>query len=126
MTNPDVTTLNDALVELVKALGGSKVVGVKLWPAKGVEAAQRHLLACLNPERQEKLALEEVVHIMRLGREDGQHSAMVWICQELGYSIPSPLSREDEVDRLQRDFIAATRSLAMVAARIQSLQGSKA
>lgn len=122
MTNPDITTLNDALIELVKTLGGSKVVGVKLWPAKGIEAAQRHLLACLNAERSEKLALEEVVHIMRLGREAGQHSAMAWICQELGYSTPSPLSREDEVDRLQRDFIAATKSLALMAERIQTLQ----
>lgn len=125
MTNPDITTLNDALIELVKTLGGSKVVGVKLWPAKGIEAAQRHLLACLNSERSEKLALEEVVHIMRLGREAGQHSALVWLCQELGYAIPAPVSRADEIDRLQRDFIAATQSLTVMAARISSLQGGQ-
>jgi hypothetical protein len=51
-------SFNDALIECVKAAGGSKAVGVALWPAMGVEAAQRRLLACLNPERNEKLGPE--------------------------------------------------------------------
>lgn len=29
-------TLNDAYIASVKALGGSKAVGHKVWPAKGV------------------------------------------------------------------------------------------
>ena len=44
-------SLTLALVEAVKALGGSKVVGCKLWPEKAPDAAQRLLLDCLNDDR---------------------------------------------------------------------------
>ena len=36
-------SMNDALIALVKALGGSKVVGPMLWPEKMADAAQRVL-----------------------------------------------------------------------------------
>ena len=38
-------SLNQALVECVKAAGGSAIVGPKLWPEKMKDAAQRLLLA---------------------------------------------------------------------------------
>lgn len=121
MSNPDINTLNDALIEVVKLLGGSKSVGVKLWPAKGVEAAQRHLLACLKSERAEKLAIEEVVHIMRMGRDAGHHGAMTWLCEELGYTNPTPISRDDEVVRVSLQLAEATKALSHIAKRMESL-----
>jgi len=44
-------TFNDALIECVKAAGGSKVVGAALFPEKPLDTAQRLLLACLNEDR---------------------------------------------------------------------------
>ena len=119
--SPDIDTLNDALVEVVKALGGSKVVGVQLWPAKGIDGAQKQLLSCLNPERNEKLSLDEVVHIMRLGRDAGQHQAIDWLCSSLGYTKPEAIHHADQRASLQREFINATEQLARLAARIEVL-----
>lgn len=119
-------SLNDALIECVKACGGSKVVGVALWPAKGVEAAQRQILACLNPDRQEKLSPDETLHIMRLARAKGCHAAMEFISSSIGYAAPIPVDPKDEAAELQRQFIEASSKLAAMAERIERLQGVKA
>lgn len=115
-------SFNDAVVEAVKALGGSKVVGVAVWPAKGVEAGQRHLLACLNPDRNEKLSPDELLHIERLARERGCHVIAEHRNAVLGYAAPVPVEPLDAAAELQRQFIEATARLSAMAERIQLLQ----
>jgi hypothetical protein len=114
-------SLNDAYIEAVKHLGGSKGVGVLLWPAKGVFPAQRHLLACLNPDRNEKLSPDEALHLERLARQQGCHVVMRYRCEELGYAEPQPIEPEDEMARLQREFVQATQELTRMATRIEAL-----
>ena len=65
-----------ALVEAVKALGGSKAVAGKLWPEKPVEAAQRLLLDCLNDDRPAHLSPDHVLLILRMARQAGHHGAV--------------------------------------------------
>ena len=115
-------SLNDALIQCVKASGGSKSVGVAIWPAKGVEAAQRHLLACLNADRQEKLGPDEVLLVARLAREHGCHAYAEFVAESLGYAPPVPVEPVDAAAELQRQFIEATAKLGAMAERIQSLQ----
>jgi hypothetical protein len=114
-------SLNDALIECVKACGGSKAAGVALWPAKGIDAAQRQLLACLNPERHEKLGPDEMLHLMRMAREVGCHVGMTYLAHELGYAEPQPVEPENERVQLQREFIESTKTLARLAQRIEQL-----
>lgn len=123
MNTPE--SLNDAYIEAVKELGGSKQVGVLLWPTKGVEAAQRHLLACLNPLRQEKLSPDEAFHLERLARNRGCHVVMNYRCRELSYTEPQPIEPEDEVARLQREFVEATKMLGRIAQRIDDFNVSR-
>lgn len=115
-------SLNDAYIEAVKILGGSKAVGIALWPAKGVEAAQRHLLACLNPDRNEKLGPDECLHIERMARERGSHVVAQYRAAVLSYAEPVPLEPKDEADELRRQFIESTRVLAKMAQRIELLE----
>lgn len=105
----DHESLNDALIACVKACGGSKVVGLALWPAKGLEAAQRNLLACLNPDRNEKLGPDEVLHVMRMARDRGFHEGMQYIAASLGYSMPIPVEPRDELAELLRQHLEATK-----------------
>ena len=118
-TAPD--GIYETLIECVKAIGGSKVAGIALWPAKGVEASQRHLLACLNPERNEKLGPDEVLHVLRLARERGCHAVMQFYADQLSYSA-APVEPKDEADELRRQFIESTRTLAKMAQRIEQLE----
>lgn len=114
-------SLNDAYVEAVKALGGSKVVGVALWPAKGVEPAQRHLLAALNPDRHEKLSPEEAMLIERMARERGCHVVMQYRAHALSYAEPVPIKPVDEADELRRQVIEMGHQLQGALARIEQL-----
>lgn len=113
-------TLNDALIECVKAAGGSKQVGAKLWPEKTIDAAQRHLLNCLNEDKAERLAPDQVLFVLRLAREKGHHGGMNFIAACLGYTIPHPVEPQDELAEMQRQFIEATKNLSKMAERIES------
>jgi hypothetical protein len=115
-------SLNDALIECVKACGGSKAVGVALWPAKGVEAAQRQLLACLNPERNEKLGPDEVLHLLRLARARGCHAGMQYLAEALSYGEPVPIEPKDEADELRRQLLEMGRDLQSKLSRLEQLE----
>jgi hypothetical protein len=118
----EVESFNDALIECVKAAGGSKVVGPKLFPEKPVNDAQRLLLACLNDDRPEKLSPDQALLILRMAREVGHHSGIEFLCSSLSYSNPTPIEPKDEAAQLQREFIEASRFMAKIAERIESLQ----
>jgi hypothetical protein len=114
-------TFNSALVDCVKACGGSVKVGPRLWPEMLDKAAQTKLLDCLNEDRPAKLSPEQVIFIMRIAREKGCHLGMDFIAAELGYAPPVPVDPRDEKAELQRQFIESTQKLAAMAARIESL-----
>ena len=97
-------SLNQALVECVKAAGGSANVGPKLWPEKNREAAQRLLLDSLNEDRPAKLSPEQVLLILRMARAKGFHGGMEFIAADLGYAAPSPIDPRDEAADLMRAF----------------------
>lgn len=115
-------SFNEALIDCVKACGGSKVVGLAIWPAKGVEPAQRQLLACLNPDRSEKLSLDELLLILRLARIRGCHTGMEFLSQTLSYADPAPVEPKDEADALSRQVLEMGRSLQAQLERLQRLR----
>lgn len=117
----DVTTLNQALIECVKAAGGSKKVGPTLWPEKPVTDAQKLLLACLNDDRAEKLSPDQAMLIMRLAKKQGSHFGIQFLCEELGYTIPTPITKEDAKAELMREFIEAQKTISLIAFRIEEL-----
>lgn len=114
-------SINDALIECVKACGGSKAVGLALWPAKGVEAAQRALLACLNPDRQEKLGPDELLLLLHMARDRGCHAGMQYLATTLGYADPVPVDPKDELAELLRQSIEANREMQRRQERIERL-----
>lgn len=114
--------INDALRQAVKALGGNKAVGVKLWPEKTATAAAQSMSDCLNPERREKLSPEQVVLILRMAREKGYHAAMQFIAFDTGYKA-TPVDPQTQKEQLQERFIAAVEDLHDIKAQILRLQG---
>ena len=95
-------SLNQALVECVKAAGGSANVGPKLWPEKSREAAQRQLLDCLSDERHAKLSPDQVLLVLRLARDKGFHGGIGYVLEKLGYAPTSPIKPRDASDDLMR------------------------
>lgn len=116
-------TLTDALIDCVRAAGGSKQVGPLLWPEKTPESAQRLLLDCLNDDRPSKLSPEQVLLVLRLARAKGYHDGMNFIAADLGYGTPVPIEPRDEVAELQRQFIESVRLQRSLVDRIERAEG---
>lgn len=114
----------DALRAAVQALGGAKKVGGMLWPDKGADAAGRHMLDCINPGRNEKLDLSQVMAVLRLAKEQGHHAPMTWIAAEIGYDV-HPVTRAEEVDRLTTVVEQTAKTLAAAVAQLERMQAGK-
>lgn len=116
-------TIDDALREVTKALGGAKVVGIRLRPDfnKDVEAAGRWWLDCINPERAQKASLEQVMVVLRWAHDAGCHVGMDFIARDCGYREPQPITPEDEDDELKREYVSAVKLLAKITERQERL-----
>lgn len=114
-------SMNEALIDCIKAAGGSALVGAKLWPEKTPAAAQRTLLDCLNEERAAKLDPEQFLFVMRLARERGCHAGMSYLARALSYSEPIPVEPRDERDELRRQVLEMGRALQAALERIEKL-----
>ncbi len=112
--------VNEALREVVQALGGAKKVGPLFWPEKSLEQAQQLLLACLNVERKERLTPEQVLLLLRWGRAADCHAGMQFLAQQAGYDV-KPVNPLDEQARLQRDFVAAVNTAKHLADHLERL-----
>jgi hypothetical protein len=117
----DFESVNEALIACVKACGGSKQVGHKLWPEKTVDAAQRHLLACLNDDKPERLSPEQLALLMRMGHGAGFHGVMQFLAESIGYSEPVPTDPRDELAELLKETITLRKQLAVQNERIERL-----
>lgn len=115
-------SLNDALITCVKDCGGSKAVGCALWPEKSTDSAQRLLLDCLNEDRPQRLAPEQVLLILRYARERGCHVGMQFLADELSYAAPVPIEPKDEADELRRQVLAMGRDLKTALLRLEALE----
>ena len=116
-------TFNEALVECVKALGGSGKVAPKLYPEKTPESAQRTLLDCLNPDRPAHLNPDQTLLILRLARERGIHMGMEYLAGSLSYAAPVPIEPKDEMAELQLQFIESQKAMAEMIGRMERLKG---
>lgn len=108
----------------MKALGGTKRVAADLWPARAARDladARRYLANCLSAERNEKLALDEVVFILRAARGVGCHAGMWYLAEALGYSRPTPIEPKDELADLLRQYLARREQEAGKDARLERL-----
>lgn len=114
--------LNQALIECVKAAGGSACVGRKIFPEKAPETAQRALLDCLNEDRPAKLSPDQVLMVLRLAREKGHHGGIAFILADLGYGPTTPIEPKDEAAELTRQTTELLEAAARLTERLQRLQ----
>lgn len=100
-----ITDIYDALGDLVRAAGGPKEVGAALYPKKQPDDAAGYVKDCLNRARRETFDAEEILWLLRRGRELGCHEPLKWICTNAGYTTPEPLETETELTRLLREYV---------------------
>lgn len=114
-------SVDDALREVVQALGGNKSAGAKLRPELTADDAGKWISDCLNADRAQKLHPAHIVWLLREGRRIGCHAAANFLMRESGYADPQPIEPEDERARLEREFIAAVKVMSGMADRLARL-----
>jgi hypothetical protein len=114
--------LRDALRDVVKACGGPKAVGHMLKPTMGVEAAAGWLRKALTAGERERLDLDDLQFLLRLGREKGCHVGIRQLARDAGYTDPAPIEPEDERAALQRSWIESVRRMEALAKRIEGIR----
>jgi len=114
-------SLEDSIKSVLRALGGAKAAGHKLRPDLDPDAAGRWLLSCLEPDRAEKLALGQLMLILRWGHDAGCHAAIDYIARDCGYAEPAPIAPEDEQDELTREFNAGVKLLSTLTERMERI-----
>lgn len=117
-------TIADAALEVIHAAGGFKLVGLRLFPELAPDHAGNKLRACLDDERREKFSPQQIVLLLRIGREANCAALINYIARAAGYADPQPVEPDDEIARLQREFVAATQSLHHMASRIEAISAT--
>jgi hypothetical protein len=116
----------DAFRHICRTIGPKKA-GQSLFPQKDPEAAARSLADSLNAHRGEKLDLEQIVLLLRLGKDAGCHTAIEYLCSSAGYSKPTPIDPDDERAELQRQLIRVITEHRQLVNRLGlDLNGTKA
>lgn len=113
----------EALKDDVKAIGGSKAVGQKFWPElQNVEIQRGRVNDRLNPDKRDRFTDDQERYIMREAvAVRGYSAAVCFICDEVNLERPKAKSREDEVARLQREFIDAVKNSQRLGERLERL-----
>lgn len=112
----------DAIGTTIMALGGYKKVGYMLWPNMKMESAYARLKNCLERDKPEKLAPDELATLVREGRKAGCHAIPEFMADDAGYDRPNPKEPEDQIAELQREFISAVKIADRLADKIGTLQ----
>lgn len=112
----------DMLADVVRTLGGPKKVGPMLRGSSlPVEQASQWVRDCLNRERREKFDPEQVLQLLRAGREIGFHAGKHWLDSELGYEQGKPLNPKDEAAAIQERINHSLAELRGLVGRLERL-----
>ena len=115
-------SISDALREVIQAIGGPKTVGERMFPDMPVDHAASRIRDCLNADRRDRFTPDQVSMSLRLGRPGGWQARTGFSARERRDPDPGPGRPEDEVARLQSDFIEASKALVTMAGKIDQMQ----
>jgi hypothetical protein len=110
----------EALRTIGQAYGGSKKIGGFLWPDKPIDKAAQLWTDCLNRTRPEKLDPEQVLAVLKIGRQIGCHAGIHFIDNQCGYRS-DPVEPEDEKAALMRQFNESVKLQAQIVTRLEAI-----
>lgn len=86
---------------IVKSGLKPKEVAVELWPAMKMDSAYARLKNALNPDKHEKLTLDEIIHICRVAQ---RFDPLFYMADELCHTRPILRAPKDEGAELLREI----------------------
>lgn len=111
----------EALKTIGQMYGKPKKIGAMLWPEMAADKAGERWANCLNRTRPEKLDPEQVLLVLKIGRQIGCHAGMQFISEFCGYKY-EPVEPEDEKAKLQRLYIQSVEAQKDLVRRMEQLE----
>jgi hypothetical protein len=105
-------TPEQAIRAAVDSLGGLQSVGHRLRPELDPILAGQWLAHCLDAERREKLAFEQIVWIFSTAKLAGKHAGFEQLAEACGYRVTAVIDPKDELADLVRRSESALRQAA--------------
>ena len=97
-----------------------KTVATQMWPAKKMDTAYAQLKAVVNPDKPEKLDLDEIARLCKI---TGRYDALFYLCDETHHARPVLRAPEDErmdiMDNIKQ-LTQAVQTLSRRAARLDA------
>lgn len=110
----------DALNRMVaNSSKSAKELAVYLFPHLKMDSAYARLKACLNPEKEDKLSLGQVIAAMRFC---GTYDPLQFICDETLHTRPERKAPEDHAARIAEAIDGATATLNVALKALAQLQ----
>lgn len=100
-------TLEDALKDVLIGIygrGWAQKAAADMYPTEEPLKKGDWLEKALNRERREKLSSDDVIWILRKGREHGIHTGMYFIADDCCYSRPEIISREQRKEAIKEEL----------------------
>lgn len=116
----------DALRSIVEHCGGAKAIGHLLYPSKPIDDARTALLNALNPDRRESLDLEQVAHLLAIGRQHEYHAAKHWLDEETGYTKSEPADPDTEKAEIAKVIEGAAQTMERAMLALKRLETKRA
>lgn len=117
-----ITDIYDALGDLVRAAGGPKAVGEALKPEKPADESAGWVKDCVNRNRREKFNAEQIMWLLKKGKEFNCHEPISFICTQAGYTAPTPVEPETELAKLLREYVDMGARLTSLQPKIEELR----
>lgn len=114
-------TLESALTDVLRGIygrGWQKKAAAEMFPTEDPIAKGDWLDKALDPQRPEKLALCDLIWILKRGREYGLHAAMFFLADECDYTRPTPIDPADKRAEQEREFNQSVTKLLQLAQRM--------
>lgn len=94
-----------------------------MFPDATIDHAASRVRDCLNHDRRERFTPEQVLMLLRglAIRSAAMPRWPSWLC-DMSFSDPQPVEPEDEVARLRREYVEATKALLHMANKIDAMQ----
>lgn len=79
-----------------------KEVAHHIYPHLRVDSAYSRLKLCLNPDKEDKLSLGEILAICRFCE---RYDILMYLADECGFKRPEPKPKEDFASELRKDCL---------------------
>lgn len=114
-------TIDEATLHDVALLGGPKQVGHELRPDLLPHKAGEWLSSCLNPDRREKLDINQYAWIWREAKRKGSLVGLSQLNYECECADPVPIEPEDQRAQLLKVFNASVSQLGDIATKLERM-----